>query len=212
MEQGKYILNYWLPKDIPEVIEPLEEIRGIDKLIFYHQPYPQPHRELDKFIQTSDYDYIIIVTTDVVVKQENINMLIADVERFPDRPIISGLFNVDMAENRQYWNICLETPEKDYKWVKKGDVSGMVQVKFAGFPLMAIHKSVYKKYNFYIENYHNNATDKRFCKWCEDNNIPIWVNTNNEMYHMRYHGEFDWTKEPRTIFIKALEDEKNGKV
>jgi hypothetical protein len=195
------ILNYWHHKDIPEVVDAFNKL-DVDKLEFKYQNYPLPQKELDRFCEISDYDYIMLMTGDTIIKQENIDKLKEDIEEYHYN-VISGVVNVDTEELKDYWNICMEEPDGEYKWVKKGSMKGIVKVKFAGFPVMAIHKSVYKKYNFYIENYRNSATDLRFCKWCNANGIKIHVDTDVEMHHMRFAGEFI-EKPMETIWTRKI--------
>ena len=166
--------------NIPEVDYHLDGI-DCDKLIFNYLEYPEPYIQLDKFKQYNDmYDYVVIATNDVIVKQENIDQLILDLK---DKPrVLCGCFNVDLDWNSTKLNISYDL---DYNWIDD-DTSGTYSVKFAGFPLMAIRWDVFHSYQFTGSH---NAGDMRFCKWCDENNIPIRCNTDNRMLHLRYYGE-----------------------
>ena len=167
--------------NIPEVDYHLDKI-DCDKLTFNYLEYPEPYIQLDKFKQYNDmYDYVVIVTNDVIVKQENIDTLIKDLE---DRPrVMCGCFNVDLKNNSTKLNISFDL---DYNWLDADMMIGIEEVEFAGFPLMAIRWDVFHSYQFTGSH---NAGDMRFCKWCKDNNIPILCNTDNRMLHLRYYGE-----------------------
>lgn len=193
------ILNYWQPKDIPEVLSEFDKITGIDKLIFRYMKYPLPHEALDTFLEDhTNYDWLIIMTNDLVVTQSNLEQLYKDMNKGYN--VISGVCNVDTDENKDNLNVCKVISADGYDWVKRGELSGIQRVEFAGFPLTAIHRDVFEQFKFYIPDYHNFATDKRFCQWCKDNQIPIHANFDNEMIHLRFHGQFRWDQTGETIF------------
>lgn len=209
----KVLLNYWQPKDIPEVLEEFDNITGIDKLVFQYFKYPDPHKLLQKFIdEKHGYDWIIGVRNDVIVKQENIDMILKDIKSRKYQ-VISGVMNVDLESNAAYWNICLETPyvynpEKEkprpiFKYLKKHSVKGIIETKYNGYALTAVHKSVFEKFRWYEPEGLNVATDRRFCKWCEENNVKMWTNTDNEMIHLRHQGEFRFDKDPGVYWFKG---------
>lgn len=181
------ILNYWRYMYIPEVDYNLDRIK-CDKLIFNYLEYPEPYIQLDKFKEYMDYDYIVILTNDVIVTQKNWDTLMEDLKSMP--PIMCGCFNVDIKDRFYKLNICAELPkdnkEEVYDWYNKKDVTGYIKVDFAGFPLMAIRKDIFEQYKFYGSE---NAGDLRFCKWCKKKDITIVCNTNNRMLHLRYYGD-----------------------
>ena len=198
----KPILNFWQYYKLPDIRKAIDELK-IDKLIFEHLPYPLPHKELDKFVtDDQEYTHVIIVTNDVLVTQENLDTLLEDVRKNPDK-IQSAVMNVDTDELKHHLNICLETPDKEYKWVSDDIEGDYLEVKFAGFPLMAIPMEIAKKYDFHATNTGNEATDRRFCLWCEKNAIPITVNLKNRMKHFRYAGEKP-TVEPKRV-VKEIQ-------
>jgi len=210
-------LNYWQPKDIPQVLKEFDKIEGIDKLVFQYCEYPHPHRLLQQFIDgCHDYDWIIGVRNDVVVKQENIDMLLDDIKTKKYK-VISGVMNVDTGLEKDFWNICLETPyvyrpgvEKPrpiHIWVKRNSLKGIVETKFNGFALTAVHRSVYSKFPWYLENGKNVATDRRFCAWCEENEIKMFTNTNNRMKHLRYFGDFRFDKPSKIIMERYIDND-----
>ena len=172
---------------IPEIDYHLDKL-DCDRLTFNYLEYPEQFIELDKFKENIDeYDYIVIATNDVIVKQENIDQLRKDIRGECNPPVICGCFNLDINHNFDKLNICERLPKNDiYDWYKKSDVNGMIEVEFAGFPLMAIRSDIFKRY---VWTGALLANDVRFCKWCKDNEIIIKCNTDNRMLHLRHYGE-----------------------
>ena len=168
--------------NIPEIDYHLDGI-DCDKLIFNYLEYPEPYIQLDKFKKHNEiYDYVVIVTNDVIVKQENIDQLIRDIEILDYPGIVCGCFNVDLNENAMKINV---SNTLDYGWLSIPS-KGIHKVKFAGFPLMAIRRDVFDRYEFTGSH---NAGDMRFCTWLDKMDIPIYCNTSNRMLHLRYYGE-----------------------
>ena len=178
----KIILNYWRYMKIPEVDYHLSKI-DCDKLTFNYIEYPTPFHILDKFRENiEEYDYIVMVTNDVIVKQEHVDQLIRDIEILDNPSIVCGAFNVDLNENAMKINV---SKTLDYDWMSIIS-KGIEKVKFAGLPLMAIRKDIFKRYEWTGSHF---AGDLRFCKWLDKNDIPIYCNTDNRMLHLRYYGE-----------------------
>jgi hypothetical protein len=186
----KYLLNFWWAKDIPEVLEENVKITT-DQLVFKYFKYPIPHQLLDTMMQEKfldDYDYIIFTSPDLVVKQNNIDQLIHDIET-TDAKVMGGVCNVDMGESKNKIGSCMiPVISHKYNWVEKGEFSGIHEVQFNGFVLLAFHKSVIQDYKFY-EGTLDFPIDLRMCQHCIAKKIPIMTNFDNYMLHLRYHGK-----------------------
>lgn len=182
----KYIVNYWNIQDLSEVSKNFKEL-DCDKLEFKGLKYPEPHKRLEEFSNNYDGDYIIIYTNDLVVTKKNLHIIVETLKN-NNYPVLSGVCTPVRKHLPNTLNVCIE-PLKgtDYNWVMKGEYKGIHQVGFAGLPLMAIHKSVFKKFNFYREGTNNTALDRRFCAWCVEKQIPIMVDFDNEMVHLDIH-------------------------
>lgn len=187
------VLNFWRAKDIPEVVENNEKL-DIDQLIFKYIRQPKPQEYLKKFVEEGwldDYDYLIMTSTDLVVTPENLRLMLNDIERL-NPPVIAGSCNVDLNQNKNNLASCWErvsTNKLDYKWIRKDSINGIHEVGFNGQSLMAIRKDVFKAYNFYDSAKVSTSADLRFCDWCHENDIPILVNFDNFMLHLRYTGQ-----------------------
>lgn len=167
---------------IPEVDYYLEKL-NYDKLTFNQIEYPTPFHILDSIKpQLDEYDYVVMCTNDVIIKQENMDTLISDLDSNPE--VLSACFNVDVKENARKLNICFDMPQP-YNWIDD-TISGMHKVAFSGLPLMAIRTDIFRKYEWTGST---TSGDLRFCRWCAENNVDIVCNTDNRMLHLRYWGE-----------------------
>lgn len=186
----KGIINFWNHKDIPEVIKEYNQL-DMDKLDFNYMRYPNPHIAFDKILQSGmldTYDYAIFQPPDLIVKQENIDQLVKDIEETKGK-VVTGVCNVDYVNNYQRLAVCVEPVVGfNYKWIRRFDKVGLHEVWFNGMSLMAIHIQTFKNFKFY-EGTHDDPIDLKICKWCNENNIKVYSNFDNFMTHMRYKGQ-----------------------
>jgi hypothetical protein len=192
----KYILNFWWAKDIHQVLEEHEKL-SIDKLEFKYMKYPNPTKALDMLMKEGifkPYDYIIFTSPDLVVKQENIDLLIKDIED-NDLDVCCGVCPVD-SNNPVYKHLlatCYEPIEgmptrKKYKWISTQNApKGLHEVGFNGKVLIAIRIDKLEGYNFY-DSMDDVPSDVKLCQWCKSKDIPIMCNFDNFMNHLRYTG------------------------
>lgn len=184
----KYILNYWNIQDIPKVSNNFNRLK-CDKLEFKGLRYPEPHKRLEEFSNNYDGDYIIIFTNDLVVKKKNLETLVETLKIY-NYPVLSGVCTPVRKHLPNTLNVCMEPLQgTDYKWVNKGDYTGIHEVGFAGMPLTAIHKSVFKHFKFYLKDRKNTALDRRLCAWCVEKQIPMRVDFDNIMEHLDIHPD-----------------------
>jgi len=213
MGKYKYLLNFWWAKDIQEVLEEHHKL-DIDKLEFKYMRHPLPTQSLDilrKDGLLDNYDYIIFTSPDLVVKPENLEMLINDIET-TDALCMSGVCNVDLDTKKDKLATCIEKVEgREYIWVDKSEnLKGIHEVKFNGKALMAIKLDQLGDFRFYGWTY-DDPSDLKLCRYCLSKGIPIMCNFDNYMRHMRYQGIKQIGKKPpqilfngREIFTQAL--------
>lgn len=199
----KYLLNWWRAKDIQEVTENNEKINisNLDKLDFNYLRHPKPVQVLDKMIKNGyldEYDYLILTSPDLVVKQEHVQALIANCERLHPK-VMCGVCNIDMRGGKNDLAVCMDpvyktnewntrVMDRNYKWVKKGEKTGIHRVGFNGKALMALHKDVFKKFQWTGKKIPN-PNDLQICSFCIEHNIPMYADFDIEMKHMRYYGK-----------------------
>jgi hypothetical protein len=119
--------------------------------------------------------------------------------------ILSGMMNVEQAEYQKpdgNLNICYDLAAKDkklryYNWIRRDMLpeKDIFQVKFAGFGLTAIHRSILEKYQFAADGIFKGkdmkfgaSLDFVFCWWCHENQIPIFLDKRIDMQHLRASG------------------------
>ena len=112
------ILIFWKYDIIPRATNSVEAL-NIDKLIFEYLPYPEPHKQMDKFLEeNTEYTHIIVITNDVVVMPSNLQKLLNKVKENPNL-IQSAVMNVDRNENSDKLNVCFEMPKGEYLEMNK---------------------------------------------------------------------------------------------
>jgi hypothetical protein len=190
------------PRDIPQVLEQQDKL-PIDKLIikYYHEWTAYQHMRT-QFLRLKEYTHLVIASDDLIVKPENVLKLINELEK-KDYPVFGGVcsingddlntINIIRVENMPTLN------ERHYEFIKRKTMSGINQVGYAGFPLMAIRRDLIERFDFDSQSkleggdpdYTGNL-DLIFCLRCKENNIPIFVDTDNYMVHLRGHGQIKW--------------------
>jgi len=154
----------------------------------------------DHFISHKEYTHLVIATDDIVVLPEHIIQLEKDLEKH-DYHVLSGMMNVDL-DDEKYVNICHTIPTKQRKGRKYGWVPRSVlpewdifEAEFSGFPLMAIRRDIVERFEFRGDRVWQGLTSDRgasydlvFCWDCKDNNIPIFVDQQIDMLHLRTNG------------------------
>jgi len=201
----RYLLNWWRAKDIQEVVENNDKL-DIDQLVFKYIPYPVPNQLLDTLKKEGlfdDYDYIILTSPDLVVKEENLEQLIHDVET-TDSAVMTGVCNVDLDMNKNNYASCIKKVNgRRYVWVGMDDnISGIHEVKFNGMVLMAIRIDLFNTYKFYT-GLNDDPTDLKFCRWCITKGIPIMCNFDNYMKHLRYVGKLQVGKKTPEVWFRG---------
>ena len=178
----------------------------------------------DYFLEHEEYDYFVIATDDIVVKPEHIRQLKEDLsirlspedEEFRSFAVLSGMMNVDEIDYPNgNLNICMCLALKDkklrhYDWLDltrlpKDDI---FQVKFSGFPLMAIRRDIVKMFPFATDSIFKGkgmqfgaSLDFVFCWYCHEYNIPVCVDKRIFMHHLRGQGKHQAGERKKEIYL-----------
>lgn len=212
---NRYILNFWQAKDIPEVLEEHDKL-DIDKLTLRYLKYPNPHKALDIIFSTDaldSYDYIIITSPDLVVKQKNLDMLIRDIEE-TGADVMCGVCGInDSGSPDADLAVCMEEVAEPhlscYNFVKRGEYQGIKEVKFNGAILMAIRISLLGDYKWF-ESMNDYPFDLKLCQYFIKKKIPIMTNFDNEMIHLRYTGTLKAGRAQPEIILNGLSLEQSN--
>jgi hypothetical protein len=214
------LLFYMNAADYPEIQKDLKEI-PCDKFITNYMPYPYPHNlARDFFLEHKEYTHLIVQPQDLHAKKEHYEKLIETVSE-TGYDVVSCVCNVEREGHRDFnkWAICKKIPSLDrnqryYNWVPKGAVKGLVQVEFQGMVFACISRKIIESINLNAEfcfrgtihvssNQFAAAPDLTFCHEMKKKGIPIYANTDIELFHYANHKpNLVGKKEASTTFIK----------
>lgn len=209
------LICYLRPKDIPIVLDSLNEI-PCDKLYINYYGYPFPHKAArDYFLAHDEYTHLCIVTNDLVVTLEDYKKMYFNISMYPMLDVMCGVCNVDGDQEKDKWNITLDLPDlkgefgRNYHWVKMRDELRGIWLRplFAGFPFMCVARNVIRAMMYRPERPGYDgcdlfgkdgfAADLWFCHALHERNVPIYCDTSIEMLHLRYQYEMQvGKKEP----------------
>ena len=217
MSKLKILLGRGSPRSNIEAVEHWNGTLPCDKLIPRFISEWKAYKIMrDYFLDHKEYTHLVLATDDIVVHAKHIDILLDDLELFPEYPVISGWMNVNQNDFR-YANLALELPIKDrrtraYDWMTKEQVFDMPEqdlfkVAFSGFPLMAIRRDVLDQYSFMADRVFEGKTpemgaslDLVFCYHCQEHNIPIMVDPDIRMTHLRAKGRMRLHKADKLYF------------
>jgi len=176
-----------------------------DKLIIrYMDEFNAYEKARNFFLEHQEYDYLVLATDDIVVKPEHVIQLESDLT-LKNYEVLSGIMNVDQPEymkpegrlNITYSLALKDKKLRSYEWMCRRDLPeiNIFQVKFSGFPLMAIRRDVVESTHFSADGVFKGhavnmgaSLDFVFCWFCHENNIPIFVDKRIDMEHLRGEG------------------------
>lgn len=220
------LIGFWHSVDLSQVIDGLNSI-PCDKLQVSYFDYPFPHRKIESFFRENyQYTHLILIPNDLVYDITNFNRTKEIIEKY-DYPVLCGLCNVDLAEHKDEWNVCLKLPELDYinrryNWLAESTrkellrrITRFVKVGFAGFPATCIRRDVFDKVHINIFNNPDKtneapiwesrggySNDLIFCHNLHDEKIETICDLENTMLHFRYTGiKQNGIKEAKVSFI-----------
>ncbi len=201
MPKSKLLLGRGCPRSNIPRVEYQNEFLPCDKLLvrFMHE-YPAYKFMRKWFLEHLEYSHLVLATDDIIVMPEHIEQLIRDIELL-DYPVISGVMNVEQDDKFDL-NIAWELPLKErrlrqYKWIKRDELpaKNCFKVAFSGFPLMAIRRDIVSRSSFNADRVFEGKPPDRgasldlvFCYWCQEHDIPVYVDKRIMMYHKRNGG------------------------
>lgn len=190
------------PRDIPQVLDEHPLLPCDIFVVKYKSEWPAYFDGREFFLTHKEYTHLAFACDDVVIKPQHIRRIVRDLELF-DYEVLSGMMNVEQ-DDLETVNITpkhnVPSPrheERFYEWYKKADLAGkgIIEAGFSGFPLMVLRRKVVEQIPFDTDggfngsdNHSGGSLDVMFCKACHDNNIPIMVDTNVILLHMRRAG------------------------
>ena len=209
----KILLARGSPRSNIEAVEHWNQYLPCDKLIPRFITEFKAYKIMrDYFLHHTEYTHLVLATDDIVVYPKHIDILIDDLEN-NDFPVLSGMMNVETTDVYNV-NLAMELPIKDrhhraYTWMKRDELprDRFFKVAFSGFPLMAIRRDLIDQYTFMADRVfegqppHRGASlDLVFCYWCQEHDIPIMVDQDINMKHLRDRGRIRTVKSDRLYF------------
>jgi hypothetical protein len=194
------------PRQILQCKEGIDDIKGVPKLIVKYFKEADAYKIMrDYFLKhKKDFDYMAIAPDDLIVGQRYYDMLIKDLEK-EKYPVLSGVCNLNLLGSPERLAICIDKlpnihkQEREYAWADTRNKdhpvpSGIIKVKFSGFPFMFIRKDIVEQiditgdlpYNLDLPPHSHGSTsmDLQFCWDCDKKGIDIYCDTRVRMVHL----------------------------
>lgn len=209
----RLLLGRGSPRSNIEIVECWNEKLPCDKILpTFTTEWTAYQQMRNYFMDHKEYTHLVLATDDIVVLPKHIDMLQDGLELY-DYPVLSGMMNVDEPEPDML-NLTWELPIKDranrkYDWLMRDDLpkERYFKVAFSGFPLMAIRRDLIDQYTFMADRVFEGKGPSRgasldlvFCYWCQQNNVPIWVDREIEMRHYNRMSRLRLMKADRLYF------------
>jgi len=202
----KILLVYLQPKDLPEVLEPLNDI-FCDKLFLRYFRYPRVYKVANDFIKLhSEYSHIFWLQNDIVLNPINFESCIQKSIHY-NFSILGLSMNVDLDEFRNklaYTVNPFDTKTYDnFKWAKKGEHEGIIKVFHNGGPFL-IKRDLYLKFPVIGEDVTGFNADIVLGKQLWDDSINYYLDSEANLKHLRFTGKMQVNlKRPHTEFTRV---------
>jgi hypothetical protein len=201
------------PRDIKQVSDSVNAIKGVPKLWakYYHEA--DAYRIMERyFLEHTNADYLVICPDDLVARDEDYRAILKTINDHGGKeqfPMISGICNLhNMPGYRTQLAICIDQEihpnrrRRHYTWMdmrhqdwkEKGyDKMELLRVKFSGFALQFVRRDIVerfglqgdKAFNDFDKRQQDLSYDVMLCYVCNQNDIPIYVNPQVWMLHLR---------------------------
>lgn len=209
------------PREIPEFQQAIGELPDDILLVKYYEE-PMAYKIIQAaFKQNTQYTHLVILPDDVIVKRYQYQKLRGQVE-WNDYTVLSGTCNqnvaypdisVTMKRLPHRINDVWEPYEYlTYKQLDKYKEKPVQQMGFEGFACCFIRRDIVEELSFEPYNLYKNTQaqgfDYKMALDCEQNLIPIWVDTSVRLQHlgvpqggtMQYWGV--GVREPEVILLE----------
>jgi hypothetical protein len=201
-KEFNFLIGSCSARDIPEVLKERAKLPWDRFYCKYFDSWVAYPRMREFFLEHTEYTHLILAPDDLVVKIEHVKQIIEDVKQF-NYPVISGMCNVDTTKLKDFVAIAKNLPDREYlnnprfyDWYHINDIKKLkdpiIQVAFAGTPLMCISREILEEIEFRPDGDWNqnpgegHSQDLCFCHALTERKIPIMVDTRVNMLHLRY--------------------------
>lgn len=177
------------PRAIPECIDAIRELRGVDKA--WCSYYTELDLELivPRVIKHTHYERYMILSDDTIPTQHALDTVLALHDEHPDA-VACGWVNVDSISGLSTYNpepLKANAPVIDaYSFATLDDARRMphgARTWFHGFVLSTMSRELALKYPF--KSYNGCASDLHQCYRLQQDNIPIYTSADAEVFHVK---------------------------
>ena len=183
---------YLQPKDIPEVLNPLNEIKE-SKLFLKYMPYPDVYRVAMAQIELHpEFDVIFWHQNDTIITNELFQQMKKDfIESKLD--FLAFNCNVDLTDygmsHGAYSMREVSTPHYgNIDWVPMGEHKGIIEVQHSGCPFM-ISRKLLLQCPLKGEPITGINADVIHCLDLKSMGVPVMLHADYRILHLRYRGE-----------------------
>lgn len=187
-------INSWCPLFCSPSPRDIEEVTKCHQNLPYDRLYAKYFVEREAyyhlrsfFLQNEEYTHLVLIPDDLVFTMEDVEQLKADLAAF-DYPVLSGICNVDMDENKDKWSITENLPHpvrplkridakenkvrrwygwRWYSWFtdktlqeeKERQKSDIIRVQHSGFALQVIRRDIVDQIDFMTDAVENGIAE-----------------------------------------------------
>jgi len=203
----KILLVYLQPKDIQEVLEPLDDI-FCDKLYLKYIKYPDVYEIANDFIKRhSEYTHIFWLQNDIVLNPSDFESCVQKLIHY-DFQLLGLSMNVDLSGLGKHLKAFTIEPfeihnYKRVEWARAYQYKGIVNVFHNGGPFL-IERTLYLKFPLHGDKVTGFNADMHFGLELWGENIKYPLDTKANLKHLRYVGKMQVNlKRPHTEYIRV---------
>lgn len=181
------ILN---PRAIPECIDALRDLRGIDKAWLSYFTELDLEHILPRLIDELAYQRIVIISDDTTPTQAALDAVLDLHDEHPDA-VATGWCNLDAVSDRCTYNpLPLRNssgPTLDaYSFTSIQTARALTEparTYFHGYVLTCMTRKLWQQYPF--QSYNGHASDYHQCIRLQAHNVPIYTIADAEVHHVK---------------------------
>lgn len=181
------ILN---PRAIPECIDALRDLRGVDKAWLSYYNEQQLETIFPQLINELEYRRIVTISDDTTPTQTALDQVLDLADEYPDA-VATGWCNLDAVSDRCTFNpLPLRNssgPTLDaYSFTSTETARALTEparTYFHGFALATMSRDLWKRYPF--ASYNGHASDYHQCVRLQADNVPIYTIGAAEVHHVK---------------------------
>lgn len=177
------------PRAIPECIDALRNLRGIDKAWCSYYTETDLEHIIPAIIQRTTYDRYTIISDDTTPTQSALDAILKLHDRWPNA-VTTGWCNLDAVSNKATYNptpLRGSAPSPDAYTFTTIDKARRMQTPartyFHGFVLATMNRELALRYPF--QTFNGCASDLHQCYRLQADGVPILTTPDGEVHHVK---------------------------